>query len=245
MNSLSRYLLKQSVKPGDSVTLQGDEAHHAARVRRVKMGDEVELFDGEGNAAVSEVVSVSKNFIEMVILEVRKQPRMTLEMTLIQSIPKSGNMELIIQKAVELGVTAIQPIISENTVARAEQSEKKLLKWQRIALEACKQCGQNFLPEVRATLTLSEWLRSRERADKEIVAALDDRSSPIKEKISGKLTECKSIYVLVGPEGDFSKSEYDSLHAEGMEFVSIGDIVLRVETATLFCISALKYEAKL
>ena len=148
-------------------------------------------------------------------------------------------MELIVQKAVELGVASIQPLMTENTVAKAD--EKKLQKWQRIALEACKQCGQNWLPEVKQTLKFTDWEACREKAELEIVAALDHRSKPITEALSGH-SEVSSAALLIGPEGDLSHLEYDAAIKSGFMPVSLGDIVLRVETATLYCLSVIRYE---
>ena len=151
-------------------------------------------------------------------------------------------MELIVQKAVELGVTSIQPLITENTIARAEQLAKKQQKWQRVALEACKQCGQNFLPTVYPAIKFSEFVQQSKQSsqpDMKLIAALHPSSVAFSELFP---VAASSVSLLVGPEGDFSDSEYDDALGLGYQAVSLGDIVLRVETATLYCLSVLRHE---
>jgi 16S rRNA (uracil1498-N3)-methyltransferase len=237
MNSINRYYLPADQWP--TLLLTGDEAHHCVRVLRQKVGDLIVVFDGRGKSLQCQIVSADKN---QVILKqdgkIEVQQR-GLSLHLAQAIPKAGNMELIVQKAVELGVASIQPLMTENTVAKAD--EKKLQKWQRIALEACKQCGQNWLPEVKPVLQFNDWVGDREVSEVEVVAALDPRSEEIKV-VLGRLDKVASAALLVGPEGDLSQSEYDAAIGSGYMPVSLGEIVLRVETATLYCLSVLSYE---
>ena len=242
MNSLSRYYLPAQHWQADQLELIGDEAHHCARVLRSKEGDCVEIFDGEGTAVQGEITSLSK---DSVIIKLSSEPVQTTpsaDIHLIQSIPKGGNMELIVQKAVELGISSIQPLITENTVARPEQMEKKLVKWQRIALEACKQCGQNYLPKIHSVAKFSDWItNASSNAELNLVAALLPSSLPMHEVFS-KNTPKTSASFLIGPEGDFSDNEYQQIIATDYQPVSLGDIVLRVETATLYCLSVIKHE---
>ncbi len=243
MNSLSRYYIDQEFVEKSKVTLTGEEAHHAARVRRVEVGQHIELFNGRGGSAIVKVEEVTKNMLSGSVESSSEQGNASIQVELCQAIPKGGNMEWIIQKAVELGVSSIQPLITEQTVARAEQRDKKLQKWQKVALEACKQCGQNKLPVIHPVRQFTDWLGEREKQGVEIVAALDPQSQPIHEVMKGKLEGARSVRLLVGPEGDFSKSEYTAMKVEQMHFVSLGRIVLKVETATIFCLSAIKYES--
>ncbi|MGJ8671433.1 RsmE family RNA methyltransferase [Rubritalea sp.] len=238
MNSINRYYLPAEQWSSCELVLKGDEAHHCVRVLRQKVGDWIVVFDGEGSSVKCQIVSADKS---RVVLEpdgkVEMQAR-GLELHLCQAIPKAGNMELIVQKAVELGVASIQPLSTENTVAKADA--KKVQKLQRIALEACKQCGQNWLPEVSDAVSVKAWLEQRERHELEIVAALDPRSEDMATALSGSGT-ISSASLLVGPEGDFSQNEYDAVITSGFKPVSLGNIVLRVETATLYCLSVMRY----
>ena len=238
MNSINRYYL-----PADqwsTLLLTGDEAHHCVRVLRQKVGDLIVVFDGRGKSLQCQIVSADKNQVSLKQdVEIVVQQR-GLSLHLCQAIPKAGNMELIVQKAVELGVASIQPLMTENTVAKAD--DKKLQKWQRIALEACKQCGQNWLPEVKPVLGFHEWIEKPRVPRLEVVAALDSRSRPL-ELVARGARGASDISLLVGPEGDFSQKEYDAVIESGFQPASLGDIVLRVETATLYCLSVLKFVA--
>jgi len=243
MNSLSRYFIVPEEWQSDRVFLRGDEAHHCVRVLRAKLGDSVEVFDGCGGCAKGEISNLSKQEVEVTLIGEKQIEPPLQGIELIQTIPKGGNMEWIIQKAVELGVQTLVPVITEHSVVKHEQSSKKLEKWQRVALEACKQCGQNYLPTIQPVQKLSNWMKdSRDFTGVEVVAALDERSEPLRDVLTTRVNELDSIRVLIGPEGDFSIDEYNYFYSEKMEFASLGELVLRVETATLYCISAIRYQ---
>lgn len=239
MNSISRYFLEPSQWQQGEVTLRGDEAHHCTRVLRSKLGETVEIFDGNGRSAKGVIISLNKDQVEISLLSEPCLATPPAEIHLIQSVPKGGNMELIVQKAVELGITSIQPLITANTIARAEQIDKKLAKWQRIALEACKQCGQNYLPEIYSPLEFESWLDVRKIADVNLVAALLPASRSLADMFTDRPL---SASFLIGPEGDFSDAEYREITTAGYQAVTLGEIVLRVETATLYCLSVIKHE---
>lgn len=239
MNSLNRYYLPPEKWCSCELVLEGDEAHHCVRVLRQKVGDWIVVFDGQGRSVRCQIVVLDKS---RVVLEqdgkIEQQER-GAKIHLCQAIPKAGNMELIVQKAVELGVASIQPLETENTVAKADA--KKVAKWQRIALEACKQCGQNWLPEVKVVTSFKQWIETEEVCDFKIVAALDPRSRSLAEVFSSA-KDVQTAQLLVGPEGDFSQGEYDLAIERDFQPISLGEIVLRVETATLYCLSVLSYE---
>jgi 16S rRNA (uracil1498-N3)-methyltransferase len=149
-------------------------------------------------------------------------------------------MDLIVQKAVELGVFAIQPLVTRNTVV--QPGDGKSLKWRRNALEACKQCGQDRLPNIADPLNFDAWLATQsEVAGLKLIASLADGALPLRETLR-RHPGTQAATLLVGPEGDFSPQESAAAVAVGFIPVSLGEIVLRVETATIFCLSALRYE---
>lgn len=239
MNSLNRYFLPTANWGDASHILEGDEAHHCVRVLRQKVGDEVVVFDGKGVYQTCRITDAGKQAVTLAPTTPATKQDCGLWLELCQAVPKAGNMELIVQKAVELGVSRIQPLLSENTVVKAD--DKKCQKWQRIALEACKQCGQNWLPEVAEPMILNQWLAQRESVNFEAVAALDERSQPLRDVLAGVSGGKISARLLVGPEGDFSQSEYDTVISAGISPVSLGEIVMRVETATMYCLSVLRH----
>jgi 16S rRNA (uracil1498-N3)-methyltransferase len=162
------------------------------------------------------------------------------------AIPKGKTMELIVQKAVELGVSAIQPLVTEHTVVRVEGKDavRKGGKWQRVALEACKQCGQNLLPLVHAPAGFGSWLSERGGERRGIMASLAEGARPFREVIAELPDGVDELDVLIGPEGDFSAGETTAAVESGFQPVTLGVITLRVETAVLFCLSVLGYELK-
>ena len=238
---MNRYFLKAGAWGEDTLTLTDEEAHHAARVMRVNAGDQIEIFDGEGKSAVCLVTQVTRTEVTCSIESTKDQPPNKHPITLCQAVPKGSNMELIVQKAVELGIRAIQPLITTNTVARPDAADKKQAKWQRIALEACKQCGQNHLPKILPPLTFSDWIQTNSPANSKFVAALCPESTHLKNILSNKPIT-GSVELLIGPEGDLSQEEYQQAFDASFLPVSFGDIILRVETASIYGISILQHE---
>lgn len=218
-------------------TLRGEEAKHAIRVLRLKKGAEIELFNGLGRIGRAEITAIENKELQFKYLQESESPSPHPKLHLYQSVPKGKNMEFIIQKAVELGVNTIQPIITQNTVAISEAPERKLLKWRKTALEACKQCKQPFLPIIEEPKRLMA-LEDKQECLK-IVGALAPHAKSLSETI--RLSQSpQAMAVCIGPEGDFTAQELS--HLEGLSFtpVSLGSLVLRVETATLFSLSALR-----
>lgn len=238
---MNRFYIPASEWKDDALTLTGDEAKHCSRVMRAREGDEIEIFDGLGRAAICQIKTIERGQIHCQILSSETTPLPAHPITLCQAIPKGGNMELIVQKAVELGVSTIRPLITTNTVARPESAEKKTAKWQRIALEACKQCGQNHLPEIKIPKPFQTWLEELEFFDTRLIAALDEKAVHLKSHFSLHPPQ-HDIALLIGPEGDFSPQEYEAAYQAGFQAISFGNIVLRVETATLYGLSILQYE---
>src|SRR2546430_12309210 len=143
------YIAPENWNP-DALSLRGPEAHHARDVLRMKPGDRAVLFNGRGREVTAEVVDLAKSEIRLRKLHESETPPLRCRITLGQAIPKGKNMDLIVQKAVEIGAAEIAPLISERTIVDLDQkeAEQKQEKWQQIAIEAAKQCGQNWLPQI-------------------------------------------------------------------------------------------------
>ena len=223
-----------------SATLTGDEARHLSQVLRIKPGETVTIFDGRGRRAKAEVLSVSRDLVSLKLGETLTPPPPLPAITLAQAIPKGKNMDLIVQKAVELGVARIQPLVTKNTIV--QPGEGKSDKWRRNALEACKQCGQDTLPRINDPLPFKNWIHdSAGIGGLKIIASLAPGARPIRETLRSH-PDVREATLLIGPEGDFTAEEIQAAIDAGFLPVSLGNIVLRVETATLFCVSALSYE---
>ncbi len=229
-----------------SATLGGDEAKHLTQVLRIRPGETVTVFDGHGRRASAEVITCARDQVSLKLGEpvATAPPRPAI--TLAQAIPKGKNMELIVQKAVELGVAAIQPLVTANTIVHPGGGKSD--KWRRIALEACKQCGRDTLPHIADPLPFDRWLASLENPDATagslpLIASLAPGAKPLRETLRAQAsTTPRAATLLIGPEGDFTRAETRAAIAAGFLPVTLGSIVLRVETAAIFCISALGYE---
>jgi 16S rRNA (uracil1498-N3)-methyltransferase len=237
---MPRFLLSPDVWQ-TAPALTGDEARHLSQVLRIKPGETITVFDGCGRRATAEVLTVSRDHVSLRLGEAQSPPPPPLPaITLAQAIPKGKNMDFIIQKSVELGIAAIQPLITRNTVV--QPGEGKTDKWHRTALEACKQCGQDTLPRIPEVQPLERWLACQPGSNSlKIIASLAPGARPLREVLHSH-PGTSEVTLLVGPEGDFTPEETAAALAAGYLPVSLGDIVLRVETATLFCLSALRYE---
>ena len=241
VSAMNRFYIPAGDWSDEELILTGEEAKHCARVMRAREGDSIEIFDGQGTSAICRIGSVNRDQVRCHIIKRETSAQAPHPITLCQAIPKGGNMELIVQKAVELGVSAIQPLISVHTVARPDSAEKKCAKWQRIALEACKQCGQNRLPIIGKPQPFDTWLSNLEPFETRLVASLDKKALHLKAHFASQPPQ-GSIALLVGPEGDFSAEEYEAAYEAGFQAISLGDIILRVETATIFGLSILRHE---
>jgi len=240
---MSRFFL-DAAEWGEDAWLDGDEARHLAHVLRGKPGDHVWIFDGQGRRAEAEILEVEKHRVHLKLGQPIVPPPLRPEITLAQAIPKGKMMETIVQKAVELGVREIQPLLTEHTVSRP--SAHKAEKWRRTALEACKQCGQDLLPRIHEPREIDDWLgglaADPDPGELRVIASLAPGARPLREILRSLDVLPQHAVLLVGPEGDFSPPETATALDASFHPASLGRIVLRVETASLFCLSAMRYE---
>ena len=241
----ARCYIPPSDWPLAEVTLGEDESHHLLHVLRVKAGQKVEVFNGEGGTGLAAVETAGRDAVAVRILERSEQKRPAVQFALIQALPREQKMDLIIQKATELGASEILPITTEHAVVHLKQdrSEGKRERWEKIALNAAKQCGTAWLPKIAPAQALPTFLAARHKFDALLVCALDEKTRPIRDTIQSiKARPVSSVGVLVGPEGDFSAAEMESIRAAGALPVSLGGSVLRSETAAIYALSVLRYE---
>ncbi len=156
---MHRFYLAPDAWPAAALT--GSEAHHARSVLRMQPGDRAVLFDGRGREGTAEIVSLDSGTVHLRVLQEAVTPPLRARITLAQAIPKGKNMDLIVQKAVEIGAAEIFPLLSDRTVVQLdpESAAQKQAKWQTVALEAAKQCGQNWLPHVHQPRTPEAFFR--------------------------------------------------------------------------------------
>src|SRR6186997_1511477 len=164
------YIAPEDWNP-DSLVLGGAEAHHARDVLRLQAGGRVVVFNGRGHEVTAEIAKVTRGEVVVRKMYEARVPPLTCRITLAQAIPKGKNMDLIVQKAVEIGAAEIAPLISDRTVVRLAEEEvaQKRAKWQQVAIEAAKQCGQNWLPEVRQPQTVGGFFSTAASADLRLI----------------------------------------------------------------------------
>jgi len=245
---MHRFYLPPESCAGATLRLDGREAHHALHVLRLKHGELVAVLDGIGNEFMCTVEDVARNAVTLSVSLKNFVPAPPCSVTLLQAVPKGKIIESIIQKAVELGARRIVPILSEHVVTHLddEDAEKKRDKWQNVAIEAIKQCGAAWLPKVEAPMTIEQFLARKEKFHLSLVGSLQkERRHPREvfrefEARHGRLPQ--SVGVWVGPEGDFTLDELQAIENSGAQPISLGRLVLRVETAAIYCLSILNYE---
>jgi 16S rRNA (uracil1498-N3)-methyltransferase len=241
------YIAPKDWNPA-ALVLTGAEAHHARNVVRIKRGDKAVLFNGRGREITAEVADLARGQIRLRKLDQAETPRLQSRITLAQAIPKGKNMDLIVQKAVEIGAAEIAPLISERTIVDLDprQAEQKKAKWQQVAIEAAKQCGQNWLPEIRAPQKLAQFFSDMPRSDLQLIGSLQPDAQHLKKILddyqSAYGRRPSSVLMLIGPEGDFTPAELALAKSQGCLPITLGPIILRVETAAIYCLSVLAYE---
>ena len=234
------FVTKDNIASG-FITVTGDELIHISRVLRMKQGDTLTLCDGDKNDYECIISSISKSEAVCEIKAYAQNPcEQDFSVTLFQSVPKGEKTDYIIQKTVELGITEIRPFFSARTVAK---SLGKVQRWNKIALEAAKQCGRGIVPKVYEPVSFSEALAGDD-AELKIFAYEEERDTSLKTVLREN-TDCKKISVYVGPEGGFEAYEACDAQKAGCRTVTLGKRILRAETAPVVLVSNIMYELNL
>lgn len=221
----------------DLVVLSPDESHHLARVLRVQPGQEIILFDGQGGVAEGVIESISKTAVAARVSQRRLVPPPAVQIDLIQAVPKPDRWELVLQKAVELGVSNIRPILTQHT--EFKPNLKKQERWNKRVLNAAQQCEVRWLPTLQPLEKMAAILPSLKTYDLVLIGSLYEGAKSFRQiDFSG----VKKGALLIGPEGDFTSEEVAAAVAAGATAVSFGTRILRTETAAIFGLSILAYE---
>jgi 16S rRNA (uracil1498-N3)-methyltransferase len=227
------------------------------------------VFNGSGHEVTAEITKINREEIQLRKLHEARMPPLRCQITLAQAIPKGKNMDLIVQKAVELGAAEIAPIISDRTIVHldAREAGQKQAKWQHVATEAAKQCGQNWLPTVQMPRKLSDFFLTVEAGvspeknfgmrpirpplqqagpELHLIGSLQSDAVHLKTVLAEYEREHQSrptsVLMCIGPEGDFTPAELNLARSHGCRPITLGPIILRVATAAIYCLSVLSYE---
>ncbi|MCX7923215.1 MAG: 16S rRNA (uracil(1498)-N(3))-methyltransferase [Clostridia bacterium] len=241
---MSRFFVNSEDIHSDYIDIRGEDINHIKKVLRLRCGDTIIVSDGNATDYTARIEKVETDYVRTAIIEsIANTSEPPIEVTLLQGLPKSDKMDLIIQKSIELGVNKIIPVITERTVVKIDNKKdvaNKVSRWQRISLEAAKQCNRGIVPTVEYPVTFAEALKIAEAADISIIPYEKEKTGSLKRCLDRK--EIKKIMVLIGPEGGFSENEVEKAISLGIKPVTLGPRILRTETAGIAVLSILMYE---
>jgi 16S rRNA (uracil1498-N3)-methyltransferase len=219
--------------------LEGAEAHHLIHVLRAKTGQDIIVFDGAGQAADATVVEIARSSARLRILSVRTESdNAHISVTLATAVPKGDRFRWLIEKATELGVERVIPLMTERSVVDPRQT--KLDKLKQTVVAACKQCGRNRLMQIENVMSWNSFVSSRVLEQKLLVAH-PVGNQPAPQKFNEIAVANQEIVIVVGPEGGFTENEIQTLIQHGAQLVDLGPRILRIETAAISLIAWLNY----
>lgn len=245
---MHRFYLPPEQCNGSELVLTERESHHAINVLRLREGERAVVLDGAGREFNCQVASLGKRAVTLKVIQKNPIPALPYQLTLIQAIPKGKTMDTIVQKATELGAHRIIPIQSERTVAQVEEESAaaKIEKWMATAIESIKQCGSAWLPKIELPVSPSAFLARGEKFDLPLIATLQNDAKHPRQQVETFVSEKKrlprTVCIWVGPEGDFTPAEIGAVKSAGALPISLGQLVLRSETAAIYSLSVLNYE---
>lgn len=230
------------------IRLAPDESHHLVTVNRCGRGDPVVAFDGQGHEWLTECIDPAKGGAILKIKESRPAKSRPFEITLGQALPKGATMDDIVRQATEIGAVRVVPLLSERTQVHldGERADRKVEKWRTAAIEAAKQCGNPWLPEIAPLQSFSAFLGLAPGFDLKLIASLHAGANTLKKVLASYAAKHghapRRVLWLVGPEGDFSPAEMTAAISAGCAPVTLGPLVLRSDTAAVYALSILSHE---
>ena len=231
---MRRFYCKSENISDNTIVFDKDETAHIKKVLRLAPGEEIIVSDGTGYDYLCVLSDCSESCVATVKSKVKNENEPQIEVILFQAVLKNEKMDLVIQKAAELGITKIVPVITARTVVKIEDSKKEFHKkerWQKIALEACKQCGRSQVPEVYHAMNLKDAIKIYGTCQTKIVAYEEEKTKSITKAV----TKTQSIGYFIGAEGGITEEEHALLVSAGGVSVSLGKRILRAETAAIAC----------
>ncbi len=233
---------------GSKVTITGNDAHHLSRSLRARRGDRITAVDGTGNCAVIELIDFDKETITARRVSDIQRGFGGRQIILADCLPKQNRFDTIIEKATELGVNVIEPLISERTIARpgGVRAQSKIERWRRIAKEAAEQCARDTIPTIENIRELDDWLKKISPLDEDMLLLFcweKEIATTIREVLGNYVLTGgeKNIIVLIGPEGGFSDREVREIKSAGGVSVTLGKRILKTDTAAISVLAMINY----
>lgn len=228
----------------DKIHINGEDVQHISKVLRLKVGDTIQVCDGNENEFICDIIEINKKDVICKIKEsFKNKNESNINIVLFQGLPKAQKMELIIQKGVEIGIKEFYPILTERVVVKTEGKDisNKLERWNRIAYEAAKQSNRGIVPTVNNLLSFKETMEELKKFDLVVVPYEKEKSISFKDVFREK-RDYKNIAVIIGPEGGFTEEEINHFIENGFKPITLGPRILRTETAGLVASTILLYE---
>ena len=235
---MQRYFCYQ--KKDNKFILNSDDTYHITKVMRMELGDLIEIVFQE-KVYISEIIELKPNVVALINKELETYNELEVKITICQSLVKENKMDLILQKCTELGATSFIPLKVKNSIIKGDDKDflKKVVRWQRIVKEASEQSKRNIIPEVKKVSTISEIVKTD--YDIKILCTVNELSRSLKNVLQNH-RKCGTMIIVVGPEGGFTKDEENFLIEKGFLSTTLGNLVLRTETAGICALSMINYE---
>lgn len=239
------FFTESSLIQGKTIRIEGTDVNHIKNVLRMKPGEDVEVGDGQGTEYICGIDHFEEEAVILNIISVKQEnAELPSKIFLFQGLPKSDKMELIIQKAVELGVYQVIPTVTRRAVVKLDEKKasKKVERWNTIALSAAKQCGRSLIPEVTSVMTFDKALAYGAELDILFIPYELAEGMAQTKKLIASLEPGKTIGIFIGPEGGFEETEVERAMEAGAHPVTLGKRILRTETAGLTMLSILMFQ---
>lgn len=241
---MHKFFVNKDKIIGSTAFIEEEDVKHIYKVLRLKTGEKVSINNCEGIEYLGEITEINKKQVLVKLIEkLSINNESPIDIYLYQGLPKSSKMDLIVQKGTELGVKEITPIVTARVVVKSEINEfRKIDRWNRIALEACKQSKRSLIPVINTPIEFKDLIENLKKMDLIIVPYENEDGFGIKDVIPKINRNIKNIAVIIGPEGGFEESEIDKFKELEAYIVTLGPRILRTETAGFVCVSLLMYE---
>ena len=244
---MPRFFVKANQVQNEIIKILGEDVNHIKNVLRKNIDSEIEICNQDsGKAYHCKILSIKDDEILCNILEEMKEQESRVKVDIYQGLPKADKMEFIIQKSVELGVNSIIPVKMSRCIVKIDKKDekKKLDRWNKISESAAKQCGRNFIPEIKPMIDIKDIINLKDKYDEILIAYENEKENYIKNELI-KLKELKqelNLAIIIGPEGGLEEKDVMVLKENGAKIVSLGNRILRTETVALNILSVIMYE---
>ncbi len=226
----------------EHIAVSGEDVRHIVTVLRMKTGDELLLCDSQGTEYLARISRISRTEVETEVVSRSERKSASPRITLGQGLPKYDKMDFIVQKATELGIAAVVPLITERTIVKVKDEAKRVARWQKIAREAAMQSNRADVPAIRPIQSCRDFLMTHDPGPMTLsLLPWEEVTTPIRDVLRAS-HGIENVVVLIGPEGGFSQDEAALAKAKGFYLVSLGRNILRTETAALAVLSMIGYE---